>query len=572
MPAQLPPLVLSPEFSAYSRYQIGQTAWEIGQWLKLNIPLPESILLTQTALSRIEKTNTHHQFLMPHQLKIKLIKHYHHFIDQDFVKVYVPALPQLSVSNVKGDANLVASVLELYHEAKKQKQKDFNILITRQPQADLSGVVYTQHPLAHSKSHYLIKVAPGIYLDSTEDSQVDFYQVDTRTQAVIKQKKRLKNLSYKRVLDAVVPTKSAFKANKFILSDVAAKTIASLAHTIALHEFKPLKIRFSIKNLRVFIEDITPLETKFTPKQSPLARKAKNQKLPIKIYLKTNVPQELSKLEHYVDGVSFSHQAAILQFNTYPPVIINQKEGRLLKLLLHRQWQRLTQWLKINPQGKLFFKPTDLTSRQTSQLNQAPKEVEVNADLGLRGAAKYLLDHRLLAFELAVVQDNWPQEKKLDFILPFARTEAEAHQIIKLVQSLAPKLKFNFWLEVVSPYQLINLNQFPLRKLKGVWLNTQMLQATTVAFDLNNHYLNQLYGTHTLALNYLLKVFANNLSQSAKEIEVVLDMHKYQYYLAETAVKHHWQISISQFMLDRTKLAVVDALEREIINLKVKRT
>ena len=568
MSVQLPTVILSPYFSSYPKTIIGNYPWRVGQWLKLKTPLPEMILLPTETIHKILNFNRYQPsrkltgLVIPKNIKLKLVHTYNHFLDEDFVKLEFVDSTKKSLNFVKGDANLLQTIGQLITEKANLEPKVPSLLITRQPQADVSGIVYTQHPLAYSKAHYFIEATAGVWLDQPERSQLDTYQIDIRTQNIVKRQKRTKNLSYRYQPDGVIPAKPIVKLNQYLLSEVAIKTLAQLVRSLALHEFKPLKVYFTIKDRRVFITQIKLLDLLNLPKQTRAAKKAFTpSSSSIKTYLKVNSASSLSKAPPFLDGVIYSHKQAFLNLGIYP--LANQKSKRLFKLLAARQWQRLNSHLKTHPKNQLFLKLLDLTPTDLAGLKQAPEAKNLNSSFNLRGALRLLHQPNLLELELATINLNLDQSLKLNLVLPFVRNFSEVAALINQVYKLIPPAKLNLYVEVVSPQLIFTLDQLPLRKLAGVVVNLSYLQATTVGFDLTDNYLLHLYRGHTYSVLKLLNQLDHVLANQPKPLTVILDLPQYRYEWVSLATKKNWHLQVGVYELERTRLAVVETLDQK---------
>ncbi len=585
MSVQLPTLILSPDFSSYSKLAIGLEAKQVGNWISQKVPLPESILVTQTALDQVLSFNKlSHQphkldkeqknkllhlksLALPTSVKLDIIHAYHHFLDEDFVKLKLADFDLPALNYIKGDATLLESIVELWLEAlkqtgrKKNKLLPINILITRTPQADVSGVIYTHHPLAYSKSHYIIQATAGTWTNIPERAQLDTYQTDIRSHAVISKKKRTKNISYRLKPDGIVPKKSEIKQDQFLLNEVSLKTLTYLARQIALTSFKPLKAYFAISGRRVFITQIQTFDPENLPTQTRPVQKAIKHKLPSKVYLKTDVAASLTKPLSYFDGVFFSHQTTFFNFDKDPLKDIKTK--RLFNLLAAKQWQRLTHYLKANPEKQLFFKLLDLEKNQFNQGQAISKSSSANF-LGERGALFLTRQPGYLDLDFSLLKNYWTDKRKINLVIPFVRNPLEVNQIIKLIQAQIPPARVNFYLEIASAEPILAFSQYPLRKLSGLIIDIPKLQATVVGFNPYDHYLEQNYTRHTLGTLKLLKLMKEITTQNTKPLEVILNLKEYHYEIVSYAAKNHWHLVTNQYQVERTRLAVADTVYREL--------
>jgi len=579
MPAQLPWVILSPDFSIYPRTLIGHQAWQLGQWLEQQLSLPETIMLPQATLEYILKYNHQSQSMdwsiqpqtkigtrqrplkslaWPTALKQNLIKNYHHFLGGGFVKVWRGDKPSRSSSNIIGEANLLQTIVDTWLDAinqrqPKRKDEPLNLFVSREIQADVSGIIFTRHPLAQHKFHYYIEAMPGVWSTSQINNR-DTYQVDARTKTVIYHHLRLQNQALKRVADGLLPTKTGIKQKQWLVDDLTLKLLTQITHNLAIRQFKPLEIFWSIKDKRLFIDQIK------TSKSIGLPLKSRNSgtqvQLPSKIFLELSSFNQISKLKQPVEQLIVNYRSHLLNFGFYPFTITRRKENKLLKLYLDRQWIKLNQFWQHHSQASLLFRLTDFNTNQLNQFSDAPQQKEMNGTLGLRGAAKILLDDRWLKFELETLELGWPKHLAINLILPFARSPLELTQLIRLIHQLAPKRLFHYWFEVATPAAILNLDQYPLRKLAGLIVDVGLLKTLVYGYDPENKYLKQIYGSEISAIDQLLDILANQVRKGTRDLKVILDSVDYPYDLISKIVHHSWSLTSSLQHLTELKFKI----------------
>ncbi len=580
MPAQLPAVILSPDFSIYPRSLIGRQAWQIGQWLDQQLPLPETICLPQSTLEQVLRYNhrvellkqlnqTSHQsevyqqrwrsLAWPTGLKQELVRDYDHFLGGGFAKIWQENHPQQTTNHITGEANLLQSIMThwlnyLDHLTIKGRSDQGNLFISRVAQADVSGVIFTRHFLSQHKFHYYIEAMPGVW-SASEIENRDIYQVDARTQAVVYRQLRRKNQALRRVADGLVETRSKFNIDHLLVEDSSLRVLTKLAHRLAMRQFKPLKISWSIENRRLFIDEIETLD----PTDSSLKPTSQQSKptLPQKIFLELNSFNQITKTTQLTDQLIVSYQTQLLNFGFYPFTLAqHERKNKLLKLYLKRQWTKLKQNWHHHDGANLLFRLTDFTTDQLNQLRDAPQQEEINADLGLHGAARILLDSRWLKTELETIQSGWPEHSAVNLILPFVRNPLELTQLLQLIHQLAPKKLFHYWLEISTPATIFDLDRYPLRKLAGLIVNLDLLKAFSLGYDPKNRYLTQIYAAETTSVNQLLARLAVNLAKGAKNLTVILESSDYRYDVINQIVQHAWSLTSSLTQLTELEFKI----------------
>lgn len=298
---EIPALIPLSAADGYARSEIGESAFLLHQAAKLKVPVADSVIITQAALEKIasqgnfakqlekallsfsfksdqlpaelEKIKRQiRQFHLPAQLTAPIINWYH--LQPTFVSVSTDYKTDhqhpLKIENIKGEANLIESILALWSEQlqfdpklKQLKLYAEPMLLQRQGQPEISGYVETRSDLSKTKA-YIYSVW-GVYQPYHPEIMADEVVVDIRTNQVVQRKNQLQYLSLERRTDHLQEKALLYyKQGELSMTDEIALDLASSAASLKRKFFTDCRLYWSYQQHHLVItgfERLDPAQT-----------------------------------------------------------------------------------------------------------------------------------------------------------------------------------------------------------------------------------------------------------------------------------------------------------------------
>lgn len=290
----LPALIDLSTANKLSKSQVGEQTLLLSKLLKRGIPVSQTVVIPQNTLELIVyKTN------LAQQLKntitsfsknninqsdfLKLVKHTirHLHLPTDISKMILTwyhqnpgflrvsaisdNIDQHSHDNVKGDANLIDSILAVWAEHivvdfdNKQLQIFAPpILIQHQDQPEISGFAFTKSP--DHKSQLQIFSNWGVYDPHHQEIALDGFNIDIRTGQIIQKQLHPQYLMLQRQTDALKEkTVLHYKQNQLSLNDEQVLELAHIIITLKRSLHGPHLVGWHYSQGQFFITEVLPI-------------------------------------------------------------------------------------------------------------------------------------------------------------------------------------------------------------------------------------------------------------------------------------------------------------------------
>lgn len=223
------------------------------------------------------------------------------------------------------------------------------------------------------------------------------------------------------------------------------------------------------------------------------------------------------------DGLYFDSWKVYQQLNLHPLWAAEHPED-------HQIWEAITRFFDAYTQHQhhqILYRSLAATSFQLQNLKHASEfpQSEVNPNLGNRGAIFYLAHPQLLQLELNMIvklqqQYNLP----ISWVSTFNRTPSELQALTHLVNDFNTKhsTQIPIWMEISTPAEALQLNQYNLSELGGLIFNTDQLHSLSYAIDPKQSALAQLYPVDGAFSALLVKNSVELVSQMSQLPTLVL--------------------------------------------------
>lgn len=521
-------IYLSNEFGSVASHLIGDTATELFELERAGVNTPKSLVIPVNTLKIIAQANNlqaHCYTLLqnttfssslsvtktadqlkklvekqtvPKDLGSQLLKTYHTFFSDDFVKVQSSNRVRNTIyalENIHSDTNMVTSILELWAEIisvqihqMQAKQHSLHeilfatpILISKQAEPTKSGVALTFDDRSGAKQRISVHSSWGVYTAQTDH---DSYYVDIRTKNITQKSVPKKSSQYRRVLGSL--RKDEVLKQKHDVSTLSEKEINQLLEAVTSIKKKylsQLEIGWAYVHDRLIIESVEPVELDFSNKKTSSSEKQTKQ-----IFSTIPVNQSTTTISESIDGLAVLNSELLLAITgTHPQEIAKSKQREHLVSAVSKKISKFVTTKNL----PLIYRANNFTSHEFRQLKggsvfEAP---ETNPALGYRGGIRYLSQSAAFEIELEILQNILQKTtKKVGLLLPFIRSASELQQVLSKLKNegLLEHSHFSVWLELSTPANILELSEYPVQKLGGLVLNTKSIHTLAYGFDPHN--------------------------------------------------------------------------------------
>ena len=554
-------LVTLDQFSEFPLKEIGSKARELTHLASYQIPIPKTVCLTRSTLEEIAKANKLGQAIkkliprssstsvttdirhrvyqliktqsLPSDLSKELLKELNTtFSKKDFVQITTSHInsPSSGASTyLTGDAAILEAVLTLWAETvMNHLQRTPNaedeflvpsaILIQEQPQPVASGIAFTRHPSSGSKSHvYLQSVWGALHPDSREvfDSfEINIHSWDITSQHLHAQEREY--LGSSAGLEAkLIPRERQTKPS---LSKRHVQQLAQLIRQVKQRYLEHKEIhwvfdgnKFYVVHIQDMPHDVMPHTLHLHPTKTQLLISAGN---PHRVH-------EYANLHH--DGVLIRSDYTFVHFGYHPHYALKSKHDR--ELLAKDLYQTVKTFQHTNPSQLLLYRSLDLNSKELRHLlhSEGFEPLEHNSEIGFRGGLKIINQPEVFQLELQVLHKILEQtEQPLVLVVPYLRRPTELLMIHELVKraGLLDFPHFQFWWQINTPENILNVAAYPLQKVHGITVNLQSIHNLVTGVDGENDDVATNYSYNSELLTSLLQTLMDTLSQKCATQEI----------------------------------------------------
>ena len=521
---------------------------------------------------------------IPQNIKTAFLQEYHHYLGGGFVHVSVATPHQAAVShhNVSGDASVFESFLEVWAQnffylvryapertPLIQLLLEQPIVIEKTGQPTAAGIAYTLNPSTLEKTTVTIYSAWGAF-SSEQHQALDCFQVVVRSGNIISSVTAHKPTQLKRAPDNFATTTVPERQQLAPSLDVEQlHRLAQLLLRVKQQSMEHLKITWTLENHQLYIRSAETFEAHTTPLEHRSPSRD-TQQTATKVYISTGNP-ELAKqpFSLAVDGVGiFRSEYLVMKLGYHPHYILNSKYRSVLR---HEFATAIAQY-QHQLHGKPFlFRSLNLTSVELQQLQFADQyeNTETNPYLGYRGGMRLLTDQTWFAFELEVLREALKTHRSpIGLVLPFVRTPAELASILAKLDSeqLSQYVHFQPWLQLNTPANILNLEQYSLNKLAGVIINTKSLHGLLTGIDPDNPELLGRYPLNQDSIGTLISQTIQTCRQVAPLVKIMAHFETYQSSLAQQAISAGVSgLVVKPAVASRAKADIIDA-EQQLLS------
>ena len=209
-----------------------------------------------------------------------------------------------------------------------------------------------------------------------------------------------------------------------------------------------------------------------------------------------------------MDGVGLLRsEYCLAQFGVHPQQLLQSHHHDSLRQAM---LQTIETYQKESRGKLVLFRTENFTSAELLGFRSgtAYTEQEANPAIGMRGALKNLQQPDLLHFQLTVFREALQNsDSPLGIIFPFVRSSDEARQLVQYCRELGlgGKQFAGIWLQLNTPENVLNLQEYPVSDLAGVILNASSVLALARGIDADRQELQQAYDFPETLFMHLLE-------------------------------------------------------------------
>lgn len=207
----------------------------------------DSELLSKKLLSKIRRLIKRQTF--PEDVSYELIKSYEKLVGKDsFVHI---STQEFQLNNIKGEANFLESILEIWAKLTTKDQLLNNpLLVLEQIQPDAACLV---RPDQNKKGSYIVQAVHGaLDFEELKNEQPDLYEVNVTHDTITSRELYPRKQLLKRKLDGYQKVSDKNK-NKAALEDKIAKEAAQITHTLNQRFLGKIQAEFSYINKKLIL-------------------------------------------------------------------------------------------------------------------------------------------------------------------------------------------------------------------------------------------------------------------------------------------------------------------------------
>lgn len=217
-----------------------------------------------------------------------------------------------------------------------------------------------------------------------------------------------------------------------------------------------------------------------------------------KVYISAGNPHKAEQyVSDYVDGIGvLRSEYTFASLGEHPRYLLSSRRKQQLRSALKKTITTYRQTKKNLP---LIYRTLDLTSQELLSFSYANsfEPIETNPYLGYRGSLRILNNFDLLDLEVEVLQEVATQNNiPLGLMIPFVRTPSELRLIKNYLQKkhhFTPTSGIGFYLQLNTPENIFQMDDYLKIDLSGVSLNTKSIHALMHGIDPDNPDIFSLY-------------------------------------------------------------------------------
>ncbi len=230
-----------------------------------------------------------------------------------------------------------------------------------------------------------------------------------------------------------------------------------------------------------------------------------------KVYLSAGNPYKTDQYGEKTEGIFLKSDYAIAFIGVHPNHVLRNQKQQFVDNLSHA----VKTFVNKKPEN-FFYRACNLNSQELSSLSNSHnyEKFEQNPYLGTRGALKILEDETLFIAELHTVNSVANHEKRaINFVLPWVRTATELAILFKKIDQTIPEHPYlKFWLQLNTPANVFNLNEFLHLPIAGITVQAKTIHDLTYGLDPDNPDLERYYTFD----NHLMGSMLENIAQTIK--------------------------------------------------------
>ena len=267
-----------------------------------------------------------------------------------------------------------------------------------------------------------------------------------------------------------------------------------------------------------------------------------------KLYLAVNQPSEVSsKLTEFTSGIGLLRSEHLFVKQGAHPISLIRARPQKLKEQFSREiisfYHRFTNLRQQAPQ--IVFRSMNLTSSQLKQFSgrQGLEADEPNPYLGYRGGLRALNEPEIFNFELELIEKvNRRLDKQMVMLVPFVRTSFELMQLLAHIRHKIEQevLRPQVWLQINTPENVLNLDQYLQTDIHGLSVNVKSLHALLHGIDPDNPDIFNLYQPDDELTIDLLSQIKAALDEQPKQIKTLVNLFDFDLELIRFVVNHNY--------------------------------
>lgn len=586
----MPALYLLEDFARLPAARIGSRAHQLGQLHAQRVQLLPTACIPGSTLELIGQANNLTQSLrslltdarfgdpiqqskltkqvvrlfvglrIPHELSAQLLRLHTDYFHQASINVLGSddRLTKLEAEHrcVNGEANVIESLLTFWGQATFEHLRyagsqqpitkllyDYPILLQLEPSIISSGVIYTLHPQTGAKSTYVVESRWG-----WEGPVKDTITLDARTLLPSERMVGVQTDHGVRTSAGVrkMPVPAILQSHAS-LPDSALSKLAENTQICKRAQLEHLRIHWLFDGQRVFIAAAEPFTPDFFDKPNEHGHTTVFKPTATKLYISAGNPARAqSFVTQLVDGVGvLRSEYTFAAFGAHPSHMLNSRARDQVGKQLLNAIQTFQSVLKGRP---LTYRALNFHSGELGRLEFATayEQPETNPYLGMRGVLRTQRYPTVFKLELSVLHQALASSPTpLRLLIPFARTPSELAYAVELVEKegLYNYPHFEVWFQLNTPENLLNIQAYPLKKVAGLSIQVQTVNALLHGFDPDNPELAAQYPLQEQVLVPLIKKTVKVVSQplyiddTKHRKSVVVHLEQFSPSLVEQAIE-----------------------------------
>lgn len=573
------------EVSRFSSAVVGSRALKWAEYDAQALPIPQTLIVPVTTLQTIAEENDLAKFFtkkelhqlwrdpaerhtvkqslratitkqhLPDWFTRPLLEKYHTQFQRGFVRLLpsdtAPNFDSSRFEHIQGDANLfesfkecwadwVVATLELEHTLQHSVLTPGAIIIQEQIQPYAAGLAHSRHPKTANKSQVFIAAIKGTPDQELLSSEADQFAVDIRTWNVVYRQVVSQTRMYERTTDKLESLPIPFAEQlEPTLTDEQCIELAQLINQFKKHYIAHAVISWELGS-RGFIF------TNFQEDSETITQKSSATKTVTKLYISAGNPYKAPNTTQAIDGVGVLRSEYVYaQFGIHPAQIVHSRQREVLQRALS---DCITQYQAAISHQRVLFRSQNFNSQESRRLEygSSHEPVEDNPYLGYRGGLKMVSQPELLRLELEAVRTALKNTTgALGYMLSFVRTPQELSALIHHVEisGTSQDPKFELWMQLNTPENILNLAAYPTHKLTGVSVNIRTLQALLHGIDPDNPEVFERYELDEMLLERMLELLTemrrhlNTLRPNGTSLQLNIHLEDFSSSLVAVAVK-----------------------------------